>query len=131
MPRIGEVAKCTRLGVETIRYYEKIGAIAPPSRDANGYRVYTEDAVKRLFFIRRARELGFPLKDIHSLLMLADCPRPDGAKVKEIARRHFDEVRERITDLERMAKALRVLTNECPGRTEGPCPILHALLGQT
>ena len=72
MFRIGEVAERTKLGVETIRYYEKIGAIAPPSRSENGYRAYTGDAVKRLSFIRRARELGFSLKDIRSLLTFAD-----------------------------------------------------------
>ncbi len=131
MFRIGEVAERTKLGVETIRYYEKIGAIAPPSRSENGYRAYTGDAVKRLSFIRRARELGFSLKDIRSLLTFADGPRPDGAMVKEIAGRHLDEVCQKIADLERMAKALRALTSECPGRVDAPCPILDALLGQT
>ena len=130
MFRIGEVAERTKLGVETIRYYERIGAIAPPLRGANAYRAYTGDAVKRLSFIHRARELGFSLMDIQSLLTLAEHPGPDGAKVKEIASRHFDEVCERIADLERMAEALRTLTNECPGRGDCPCPIVHALLGE-
>lgn len=128
MLRIGEVAKRTRLGVETIRYYEKVGAIAPPSRGANGYRAYTDDAVRRLLFIRRARELGFSLKDVHSLLELADSPQPNGRKVKAIASRHLDEIGKRLADLSRMADALRILTKQCPGRVDGPCPFLDTLL---
>jgi DNA-binding transcriptional MerR regulator len=76
MLRIGEVAKRTGIGIETVRYYEKVGAITPPSRRANGYRVYTDAHVRRLFFIRRTRELGFSLEDVRSLLALSDAARP-------------------------------------------------------
>lgn len=128
MLRIGEVAKRTGLGIETVRYYEKVGAVAPPPRGANGYRVYSKDHVRRLLFIRRARQLGFSLDDVCSLLALTDRDRADCRKVKAIASRHLEEINCKIADLRRVAGALRPITDECPGSDGGACPIFDALL---
>ncbi len=128
MLRVGEVAEQAGLSVETVRYYEKAGAITPPPRGANGYRVYSRVHAQQLAFIGSARRLGFSLKDVRSLLALAAADQPDQCGVKAIASRHLEEVRGRIANLTRIADALLTITEACPDTLGGTCPILDALL---
>ena len=72
---IGALSKHTDCNIETIRYYERIGMLPEPPRTAGGHRVYGEDDLKRLVFIRRSRELGFNLEDVRGLLCLVDSGR--------------------------------------------------------
>lgn len=125
---IGQVASQAGVGVETVRFYEREGLISQPSRMASGYRRYDIDAVTRLQFIRRAKDLGFTLKEIASLLSLRHDPTSTNADVKREAERKIADIDARIRTLQRMKRALRKLADACPGH--GPsseCPILEAL----
>jgi len=125
---IGKVARSAGLAIDTVRYYEHEGLLEKPARTAAGYRQYSADAVRRLRFIRQAKELGFSLKEIKELLSLrvrAGCSCGD---VKVRAEAKIAGVKQRIAQLDRMKRALVKLAAACSGR--GPtseCPILEAL----
>ena len=125
---IGQVARRAGVGVETVRFYERRGLLDEPARGTSGYRHYAEDVVARLRFIRRAKELGFSLKEIKDLLALRVDPATTCAEVKARAEGKIADIEAKIQALRRMKKALHKLTTACSGR--GPtseCPILEAL----
>lgn len=125
---IGKLAKQTGVGVGTLRYYERLGLIAPAQRTAAGYRVYRPEAAQRLHFIRRAQALGFSLEQIAELLALSDNPKAGAAEVKHLTRAKIADIEERIRDLERMKQGLAALEERCPGHgSTANCPILAAL----
>src|SRR5262245_19225867 len=125
---IGQVARSAGVGVETVRFYERQGLLQEPARKDSGYRQYPEDVVARLRFIKRAKELGFALKEIKELLALRVDPGTTCAEVKRRAEAKIADVDEKIQTLQRIKRALVKLTSTCRGR--GPtseCPILDAL----
>lgn len=125
---IGQLARLSGAGVETIRYYEREGLIAKPPRRSSGYREYPEDTLSRLRFIRRAKALGFSLKDIKELLELRVTPGATCADIRERAEAKIADVRDKLAMLRQMEQSLVKLTDTCQGR--GPlsdCPILDAL----
>jgi MerR family transcriptional regulator, copper efflux regulator len=125
---IGKLAKSAGVGVETIRFYERQGLLPEPARRMSGYRSYGPDAVARLEFIRRAKDLGFTLNEIKSLLSLRRDPNSTAADVKREAQRKIQDVDEKIRNLQAIRRALQRLIDECHGR--GPlseCPILDAM----
>ncbi len=128
---IGKLAKTANVNVETIRYYEKRGLISKPQRRESGYREYSEETIKRIQFIKHAKELGFSLKEIHELLSLKLDPKTSCSKVKNRAEVKISDIEEKVKTLQRMKKALVKLTRACSGK--GPvieCPILEALEGR-
>ncbi|WP_455380973.1 heavy metal-responsive transcriptional regulator [Acidihalobacter prosperus] len=125
---IGTLASRVNLTAETLRYYERLGLIVPSRRTAANYRLYDEEAERRLRFIRRAQSIGFSLSEIAQLLSLHAYPESDMAAVKSISETKINEIQGKINDLERMKQGLESLTQRCPGH--GPiadCPILSAL----
>lgn len=124
---IGRLAKATGTKAETIRFYEKIGILAEPSRTAGNYRTYSEDHVRRLTFVRRARDLGFPLETVRLLLSLVDQPERSCAAVDEIAVKQLHDVEQRIADLQRLRQELDRLSHECRGGKISECRIIDAL----
>jgi DNA-binding transcriptional MerR regulator len=110
-----EAAKRGGVGVETIRYYERHGLMPRAPRTHSGYRIFTEDAVTRLRFIKHAQELGFSLKEIKELLNLRIRPRSSCADVRRSAEAKIAEVEEKIRHLEAMRDALRQLARGCSG----------------
>lgn len=129
---IGEVARATGLKVQTLRFYEDKGLLEAPARRASGYREYSENAIARLKFIKRAKEPGFSLKEIGELLALRVDPDATCAEVRTRAEAKIADVRERILSLERIEEALVKVTSACSGK--GPtsdCPILDALEEET
>jgi MerR family mercuric resistance operon transcriptional regulator len=125
--KISEAAASSGCHLETIRYYERVGLMPPPNRTASGYRAYTPQEVDRLRFISRARELGFSLEEIRSLLRLNDDPKMSCAEVDEIARAHLSDVQKKIDGLQRMAIELQQVITRCVGGDSGQCTILGAL----
>jgi len=86
--QIGELSRRTGCNIETIRYYERITLLPPPVRSAGGYRVYETADVRRLAFIRRARELGFTLDEVRALLALSENDRQGACtEARELAAR--------------------------------------------
>jgi len=125
---IGEVAKAAEIGVETVRFYEREGLIAEPARKRSGYRQYPPETVRRLRFIRRAKELGFTLAEIGELLELRVDPTKTCADVRTLARTKMADIEAKMLDLARIQAALAELARTCRGK--GPtsdCPILDAL----
>jgi len=127
---IGEVARRAGVGVETVRFYERRGLLAEPSRRQSGYRQYTDEAVRRLHFIKRAKALGFTLTEIADLIALWLASGTTRAELRQQAVAKLAGVEEKIRDLERIRDALVRLTAACDGH--GPldgCPILEELEG--
>lgn len=125
---IGAVAKAAEVGVETVRFYEREGLIAEPPRRRSGYRQYPPDTIRRVRFIRRAKELGFTLKEIGELLSLRVDPSTTCAEFRKVARGKIDDVQEKIAELQRIRDVLDRLARACRGK--GPtseCPILDVL----
>lgn len=125
---IGQVAAAAAVNIQTIRYYERRGLVAPPRRTPSGYRQYGEDAVHRMRFIRHAQELGFSLREIGELLNLRVKSAGACDAVARQTRQKIATVERRIADLQRMQRTLERLARACAARrpTE-ECPILEAL----
>ena len=127
---IGQLAQRAGVGVETVRFYEREGLILEPPRRPSGYRDYPIETVARIVFIRRAKELGFALREINELLELRVRPRRNCAQVKQSADAKIADIEGKIAALRRIKRALKSLTKACEARTPTTeCPIL-ASLGQ-
>lgn len=126
--RIGELSRRTGCNIETIRYYERAGVIPLPPRSTSQYRLYDDSDVRRLGFVRRARELGFSLDDVRALLALA-ADQSDGTcvGVRQLAARHLAEVRAKIADLRSIARALEDAIQCCDAGEVLGCPLIDAL----
>jgi MerR family copper efflux transcriptional regulator len=125
---IGALAKRAGVGIDTVRYYERTGLLAPQARLSSGYRRYSELELARLRFIRRAQALGFTLKEVRELLSLS--AQRDVARVKRSAQAKLTDVGRRIAELEKVRAALSELIAACPGHGRAAdCPILQALGG--
>jgi MerR family transcriptional regulator, mercuric resistance operon regulatory protein len=124
--RIGELSRRTGCSIETIRYYERIGLLPAPVRGR--YRLYDTTDFRRLSFIRRARELGFTLDEVRTLVSLsANDEQGACANVRELAESHLMEIRAKIADLRAMERVLTASVRRC-AESEGPgCPILDVL----
>ncbi len=122
-----QLARRTGCNLETVRYYEKVGLLPAPARNANGYRVYSPELVQRLQFILRARDLSFAMDEIRSLLSLTDVGAQACAEVMGRTQAHLDDVRRRIADLQKIEAALATTLDKCTGDDVAECPILDAL----
>lgn len=128
---IGEVARQAGVGIETVRFYERQGLLEEPKRRASGYRQYGQEAVAALQFIRRAKELGFTLREIKGLLALRLDASATRAEVREQAMSKVADIEAKITDLQRMRDVLKKLVKKCHGNGAATgCPILEALQGR-
>jgi len=125
---IGTLAKRAGVGIDTVRYYERAGLLAPQARLASGYRRYGELELSRLRFIRRAQALGFTLKEVRQLLTLS--AQRDVAKIRRSAQAKLADVEKRIAALDKVREGLATLITACPGHGRAAdCPILQALGG--
>lgn len=124
---IGEAAKKSGIPAKTIRYYEESGLIAPAGRTAAGYRSYSEADVHTLSFLKRARDLGFSVKDCAVLLSLYQDKNRSSADVKAVARQHIDRIVAKMEELEQMRSTLETLISQCHGDDRPDCPILEDL----
>jgi Cd(II)/Pb(II)-responsive transcriptional regulator len=126
--KIGEMAEQSGIPAETIRYYEKIGLLPAPDRQANGYRQYRRSHLDRLLFIRRCRNLDMAQEEIRELVRLADQPDADCSEVDALLAQHLGHVRERLQELRELETTLSDLQQACSeGRTVAECGILGGL----
>lgn len=126
---IGTLAKRGGVGIDTVRYYERSGLLAPSQRLASGYRRYTPLELARLRFIRRAQALGFTLSEVRELLALS--AKRDVARVKRSAQAKLEHVDQKIAALQKIREGLATLVAACPGHGRAAdCPILQALGGE-
>jgi len=124
---ISEAAHATGVSAKMIRHYEAIGLTPPAQRTLADYRVYSETDLHRLRFIRRARNLGFPIKQIETLLDLWNNRERASADVKRLAMARATELSERINEMQAMQRALKELAEQCHGDGRPDCPILDDL----
>ncbi len=126
---VGALAAKTGINLETIRYYEKIGLMPKPKRKESHYRFYDELDLKRLQFIKRAKELGFTLKEIKELLNLKIESTATCGDVKHLAENKLKDIEERIKDLRNIKSVLAKLINQCICEkiSSEECPILEVI----
>lgn len=128
---IGALSRLTGVNIETIRYYEKIDLTRPPPRTRGGHRIYEQDHVDRLRFIRRARGLGFGIEEIRALLTLSAESANSCAQAREIAAVHLADVRAKREDLAKLETILSNTIAQCDaGRCDSAapaCPVLEIL----
>src|SRR5258708_14657229 len=110
---MGRLGEPTATKVQTIRYYERIGLLAPFSRTEGGHRLYDMEDRKRLTFIRHARELGFSIEAIRELLSLSDNPDTSCERADDIASRQLEEGEQRLKRLNALKKELKRMLAEC------------------
>ena len=126
--QIGQLAKRTHVPIDTIRYYESHGILPAPARRNSGYRSYGDADVARLHFVRRAKALGFTLREISELLQLSGRSGEDMAAVRASAAARLVDVERKLDELTRIRDGLRQLVAACPGQGGiQDCPILGAL----
>jgi len=127
---IGQASRQSGISAKMIRYYEQIGLIAEPSRTSAGYRVYRDEDVHTLRFLRRARDLGFSVEQMGELLALWRDRQRASADVKRLALEHVAELERKSEALREMAQTLRHLADHCQGNARPHCPIIDELAKQ-
>jgi len=122
--KIGKMASLTDVSIETVRYYQRTGLMRMPEKTPGGIRHYSENDLSRLRFIRRAKELGFSLRDIHLLLQLDETSCGD---IRDLAEHKLADIHKRIADLESMARTLSAMIHQCETSNQPACPIIDSL----
>lgn len=126
---IGQAALASGVSAKMIRHYEDIGLLPPARRNFSGYRQYTATDLHTLRFIRQARQLGFGIAQIATLLDLWRNRQRPSAEVKALASSHLRELDVRIAELQQMRATLATLAEACHGDERPQCPILERLAG--
>lgn len=124
--KIGEVAKRSGIGIETIRYYEREGLLLEPERRPSGYRQYDESTLERLEYIRRAKELGFTLAEIRELLELSFAAHAGCDHIRQRAEAKIADIEGKIRNLLQMKRSLGKIVAQCRAKnTADDCPLVH------
>jgi Cu(I)-responsive transcriptional regulator len=124
---IGEASSASGVSAKMIRHYEEIGLLPPAKRSESNYRLYDERDVHTLRFLKRARGLGFSMRQMRDLLSLWRNRRRSAGQVKDLAAGHVRELEQRVVELQEMIAVLRKLESSCAGGDRPDCPILDAL----
>ena len=124
---IGEAAKSSGVSAKMIRHYEQSGLVPKAGRSVGGYRLYRDADIHTLRFVRRARDLGFSMKEIQTLLGLWNNRRRASADVKRLALKHVADLEAKIAELQAMRRTLVDLALHCHGDHRAQCPILDDL----
>lgn len=124
---IGELSRRTGVNIETIRYFEKVGLIEKPPRTEGGHRVYAEQHLRALSFIKRARELGFTPAEVRAILNLGGPGKACCDEVRDVAVHHLDQVRRKIADLARIERLLASTVETCSGGHVPQCAVMDLI----
>ncbi|WP_447043483.1 MerR family transcriptional regulator [Vreelandella sp. H-I2] len=124
---IGELARDSGCKPETVRYYERIGLLPAAPRNEGNQRRYTASAIRRLTFIRHARDFGFSVEAVRELLQMADYPAMPCGEVDALAKHHLAEVEARLARLTAVRDELQRMINQCAGGNIGHCHIIDVL----
>lgn len=127
MRNIGQAAEVSGLPTKTVRYYADVGLVTPKARSDAGYRLYSDDEVARLVFIRRARSFGFSIDACRELLALFADKNRASAEVKRLAAGHLRELDQRMRELRALRSELGALVEACRGDQDPDCPIIESL----
>jgi MerR family transcriptional regulator, copper efflux regulator len=124
---IGRTARLAEVGIPTMRFYERAGLLPKASRTAANYRLYSDETVSRIRFIRRAQTLGFTLSEIKDLLELRVSRETSCAQVRARAEAKIADIAARLRSLRQMSRALVTLARECESQSGSNCPLLRYL----
>ena len=124
---IGQASQVSGVTAKMIRYYESIGLVQPAQRNESGYRQYDQNDIRALQFIKRARELGFSLDRIRTLIGLWEDKSRHSADVKKLARQYIAELDDDIAKLQSIRDQLAHLAHHCHGDDRPDCPIIEDL----
>jgi MerR family mercuric resistance operon transcriptional regulator len=124
---IGQASKQSGVKIETIRYYERVGVVPKPGRSAGGRRLYSAEEIAKLRFVKRCRDLGFPISIIQTFLSLAAQDDRSCGEVKTLAENHLAEISAKIENLTSLREALRSLSKNCDAGSAA-CPMLDSLM---
>lgn len=124
---IGRAAEAAGCKVQTVRYYEQIGLLPVPPRSGGNQRLYGRGDIRRLAFIRHARQLGFPLQAIRDLLSLGDEPERSCEAADAIAKAQLDDVERRIGRLQALRRELERMIEQCRGGRIADCRVIEVL----
>jgi DNA-binding transcriptional MerR regulator len=125
--RIGAAAAMAGVTIQTFRYYERVGVLAPPARRPSGYREYSDEAVHLVRFVKRAQGLGFTLDEAKVLADLRRTPGRNRLQARERAQQKLTEIELRLKHLRSIRRALSSLVRKCCRSGDATCPILDAL----
>jgi DNA-binding transcriptional MerR regulator len=132
---IGKVAKQTGVNPKTIRYYEGINLLSKPKRERNNYRLYSQDTIKRINFIKKARSLGFTLREIKEILALRDRGFKPCSHVRDLLKRQVIALDQKVAELNILRRELKKLEDEWArtqtledGKGEGICPQIERVI---
>ena len=128
---IGQAARSSGVKIPTIRYYEEIGLLAAPPRSGGNRRLYDDRDLRKLAFIRHARELGFEVDAIRTLLSLQENPHQSCGEADEIARARLAEVEQRLSRLSALKNELQRMVDHCATGRVGECRVIEILADQT
>ena len=127
--RVGEIAEKCNVNKETIRYYERLGLIPEPNRTEKGYRMYSQQTVDRLNFIKKMQELGFSLNEIDKLLGVVDRDEAKCRDIYEFTVLKIEDIQRKIEDLKKIEQMLTDLKERCPENKDiYECPIIETLM---
>ncbi len=124
---IGKLSEKTGVNIETVRYYEKIGLIPKPYRSEGGNRLYNMEQVKRLAFIKRCRELGFPLDTVRAFLKLVDEQNYSCAEIADISQHHLEDIQAKIRDLRKIETHMKDMLSQCKKDKTPECAFIDIL----
>ena len=124
--KIKQASELTGINLETIRYYEKQGLIKPILREQNGYRVFDENQLEQLRFIKTCRNIGFSLNDIKTLLQLQQTPNKQCNEIHALAEQHLAYLDEQITELQQVKTFLMQFVG-CENKTVDKCQIIQGI----
>jgi MerR family mercuric resistance operon transcriptional regulator len=133
----GQLAQRAQINLETVRYYEQEGLLAPPARTASGYRKFAESAIDRVAFVKRAKALGFSLGEIRELLAIQDGHADACVEVRDLVEHKLAVVRDKLADLEELETHLSSALRKCnqalrrkqPQQNLKACPVLNEMSG--
>lgn len=128
MATIGTLSKATGVNIETIRYYERVGLTPRAERSANGRRCYRDEDAQRLAFIRHARDLGFDLATIRTLIRIQEKPSTPCARITELAQAQLADVEVKITQLTSLRRELKRMIDSCKNGAVADCRIMEAMI---
>lgn len=127
---IGETSKRSGVHIETIRYYERSGIMPKPNRSAGGQRVYNNEQLQRLAFIKRCRELGFSLGEVRDLLDFVESDNKTCKEVHALTVNHLTEIRQKIANMRKIERVLKAMSDQCSQGNAPDCPIIDDLFSK-
>lgn len=130
---ISQVAKASNVNIETVRYYERRGLIEKPPRSESGYRLFPQEVIERIQFIKKAQDLGFTLEEIKKLLLVSDNEKLfNSEEIHQFTTEKIQGIEQKICDFNKMKLLLEELSDKCPGSgvAKKDCPIINNLKGE-